>query len=442
MDLKLNPHNSVRWRVKLSRSEARNAYIVEGTLPDNADENLVALRVYMEDPHSLLKLVEFARKKGGLDYILCWLEIQGFRMIPVGNTYQLSTANKIYHKYVKRGAVVTLVSLVEAIDPSIQECICQLITTAERKEMSMLPSTLFDFYGHECLRQINEQLFKPFKSTINYAWSIIALRNEFNNVAVNDFEYMELLGQGGFGFVVHCKKKSTGKHYAMKIQSKSRLLEMYPDCPKRVTIERDALVKCHHPFIISMDYAFQTADFAVLVTALGSGMCAGVCLFLGNCFTWSSWCFLFHIVGKSLKASGKISEERVVFYTAEIILALNHIHEMGMIYRDLKPANILLNADGHIQLVDMGGVVDTVGNGLNSMHRSNDSSSGEDSSNLFSRTIVFTPTEEIHSKGQVVSDVGTKAADRAHTIMGTSGFMAPEVGIVVFVHSCVVCHCG
>lgn len=63
----------------------------------------------------------------------------------------------------------------------------------------------------------------------------------------------------------------------------------------------------------------------------------------------------------SLCDQGKMSEERVRFYAAEIVLALSHIHRIGWIYRDLKPQNVLLNMDGHIQLVDLGGVVDVEG---------------------------------------------------------------------------------
>lgn len=50
-----------------------------------------------------------------------------------------------------------------------------------------------------------------------------------------------------------------------------------------------------------------------------------------------------------------MSEDRVRFYSAEILLALFHMHRLGMIYRDLKPANVILNHDGHIKLVDLGG---------------------------------------------------------------------------------------
>ena len=59
--------------------------------------------------------------------------------------------------------------------------------------------------------------------------------------------------------------------------------------------------------------------------------------------------------------NGQIPLDRVTFYSAEIFLALVHIHNMGLIYRDLKPNNVILNRDGHIQLVDLGGIVDVTG---------------------------------------------------------------------------------
>lgn len=52
-----------------------------------------------------------------------------------------------------------------------------------------------------------------------------------------------------------------------------------------------------------------------------------------------------------------MDESRVVFYMAEIVLALDHIHQFGIIYRDLKTSNIVLTADGHVKLVDLGGII-------------------------------------------------------------------------------------
>lgn len=78
--------------------------------------------------------------------------------------------------------------------------------------------------------------------------------------------------QGAFGIVVHCKKKSTGKHYAMKIQTKLGLLANYAPDYSGVSIEKEALAACIHPFIISMHYAFQTTNMVMIVMDLGTGM--------------------------------------------------------------------------------------------------------------------------------------------------------------------------
>ena len=60
----------------------------------------------------------------------------------------------------------------------------------------------------------------------------------------------------------------------------------------------------------------------------------------------------------------RLSEERAKFYVAEVVAALGHVHSLGLMYRDLKPSNILLDGDGHIKLADLGGVVDQSGQTL------------------------------------------------------------------------------
>lgn len=120
----------------------------------------------------------------------------------------------------------------------------------------------------------------------------------------------------------------------MKIQLKTGLLDEHHDQLAQITSEKDILQVCHNPFILDMHYSFQTSAHAVIVTELVRG---------GD-------------LGEALKSAreGYISEDRVRLYAAEIGLALNHMHDLGLIYRDLKPGNVLLGEDGHVILADMG----------------------------------------------------------------------------------------
>eukprot|EP00744_Colponema_vietnamica_P007642 GILI01010975.1.p1 GENE.GILI01010975.1~~GILI01010975.1.p1 ORF type:complete len:345 (+),score=81.06 GILI01010975.1:98-1036(+) len=96
--------------------------------------------------------------------------------------------------------------------------------------------------------------------------------------------------------------------------------------------ERNILQTIDHPFIVQLCFAFQTADKLYLVMDFLNG---------GELF--------YH-----LKKAGRFSEERAKFYAAEIVLALEYLHNLGIIYRDLKPENILLDSTGHIKLTDFG----------------------------------------------------------------------------------------
>ena len=96
--------------------------------------------------------------------------------------------------------------------------------------------------------------------------------------------------------------------------------------------ERNVLGYVNHPFIVGLKMAFQSRDKLYFVL----DYCAGGELF-------------FH-----LSKVGKFSESRAAFYAAEIVLALEYIHQLDIVYRDLKPENVLLDARGHVRLTDFG----------------------------------------------------------------------------------------
>jgi serine/threonine protein kinase len=128
----------------------------------------------------------------------------------------------------------------------------------------------------------------------------------------------------------------------MKIQRKEKLFDVYGDENWRVDFEKQAFASFRHPFITELFFAFQSETLVMLVMTLGSG----------------------DDLGKIIKRGGVLSYEQGLFYSAEITSALSYLHRKGFVYRDLKPANVLLNADGHIQLVDMGAVTDLKGKAL------------------------------------------------------------------------------
>ena len=184
---------------------------------------------------------------------------------------------------------------------------------------------------------------EAFKDSDEYRKMIVALKRKYNRVKITDFDYFDVLGEGGYGLVCRVQKRSTGIQYAMKIQKKSNILNMFDDDESwRVNFEKQMFASCHHPFMVELSFAFQTETLAILVMSLGSGQ------------------DLAHI----LNFGGPLSQEQVLFYSAEITSALSYLHHKGFVYRDLKPGNVLLNLDGHIQLVDFGAVYDLKGKTL------------------------------------------------------------------------------
>ncbi|CAM9360489.1 unnamed protein product, partial [Hapterophycus canaliculatus] len=202
----------------------------------------------------------------------------------------------------------------------------------------------------------------------------------YNRIDVDDFWYMEKLGEGAFGKVVHVVKKSTRKHYAMKIQHKSELLRSFARNLNKLDNEKMVFQACNHPFVLQMHYAFQTELHAIIVLNLVT---------TGN---------LQDAIDSAPKK--RLEEPRAKFYAAEIGLALMHLHDMGLMYRDLKPRNVMLGMDGHIQLADMGGVGDCIGD---------------------------MSARKIRKHGATVVRRSTLVNFKRMSIMGTKGYMAPEM---------------
>jgi len=149
-------------------------------------------------------------------------------------------------------------------------------------------------------------------------------------VGPDSFVFVERLGKGSFGEVFLVKHRQTNKTYAMKILRKSKIIN--GSLLRYAVTERNVLSYINHPYIVSLHYAFQTQPYLVLVLQFAPG---------GN---------LQHLIDRERR----LQEPLARLYAAEILLGLCHLHERHIVFRDLKPDNIVIDEIGHALLTDFG----------------------------------------------------------------------------------------
>ncbi|KAF8762972.1 hypothetical protein HU200_008819 [Digitaria exilis] len=209
-----------------------------------------------------------------------------------------------------------------------------------------------------------------------------------DRTSIEDFEIIKPISRGAFGRVFLARKRVTGDLFAIKVLKKADMIRK--NAVESILAERDILISARNPFVVRFFYSFTCRENLYLVMEYLNG---------GDLYSL-------------LRNLGCLDEDMARTYIAELVLALEYLHSMNVIHRDLKPDNLLIGRDGHIKLTDFG--LSKVG-----LINSTDDLSGPDVSSVLVGD--HQPTTDAEQREQ------KRQQRQKQTAVGTPDYLAPEI---------------
>lgn len=149
---------------------------------------------------------------------------------------------------------------------------------------------------------------------------------ERNTASLDDFDRVKTLGTGSFGRVMLVQDKVKKEFFAMKILDKQKVVKLKQ--VEHTLNEKRILKAVNFPFLVRLEASFKDNAYLYMVLEFVPG---------GEMFS-------------HLRKTGRFSEQAARFYAAQIVLAFEYLHYLDLIYRDLKPENLLIDHQGYIKV--------------------------------------------------------------------------------------------
>ncbi|WJX72035.1 putative serine/threonine protein kinase ireh1 [Trifolium repens] len=228
-----------------------------------------------------------------------------------------------------------------------------------------------------------------------------------DRTSIDDFEIIKPISRGAFGRVFLAKKRTTGDLFAIKVLKKADMIRK--NAVESILAERDILITVRNPFVVRFFYSFTCRENLYLVMEYLNG---------GDLYSL-------------LRNLGCLDEEVARVYIAEVVLALEYLHSLRVVHRDLKPDNLLIAHDGHVKLTDFGlskvGLINSTDD-LSGPAVSGTSLLGEDESHTFT-------SEDQRERRKKRSAVGTPDYLAPEILLGTGHAYTADwwsVGVILF----------
>jgi len=158
----------------------------------------------------------------------------------------------------------------------------------------------------------------------------VTKHKDFKEIQFTDLDVKGTLGCGAFGRVKLAKHKQTGNCFALKCLTKADIVSN--NLQEHIVNERNVMLELSHPFILKLHNSYKDTRYVYFLLELALG---------GELFTF-------------LRKAGRFNEKAAKFYAAPVILAFELMHSKSIVYRDLKPENLILDEKGYIKVVDFG----------------------------------------------------------------------------------------